>query len=110
MIEKVHAMPKQGVSSSFTFGEGYGALQMGCAGHGYEMHYAVPSVWKRHFKLIFPKGTSGTKVANASRGLAIQRFPSLAPDLARAMDHNRAEAALIALYAMETLSPHNPAK
>lgn len=104
MIEKVHAMPRQGVSSSFLFGEGYGALQMACAGHGYEMHYAVPSVWKKHFGLIFPKGATDKVVADASRGLALQRFPSLSEDLKRAKDHGRAEAALLALYAMEKLS------
>lgn len=104
VIEKVHAMPKQGGSSTFRFGEGYGALQMACAGHGYEMHYATPSVWKKHFGLIFPKDTPGKLIGDASRGLAIQRFPQAAQEFSRVKDHGRAEAALIALYGAEVLS------
>ena len=97
VIEKVHAMPNQGSSSTFRFGEGYGALQMACAGHGYEMRYVTPNIWKRHFKL--------NRDGNASRGLAIQRFPRNAQDFSRVMDHGRAEAALIALYGAEVLAP-----
>lgn len=97
VIEKVHAMPKQGGSSTFRFGEGYGALQMGLAGHGYELRYVTPSVWKKHFGL--------NSDGNASRGLITQRFPSHADTFKRVMDHGRAEAALIALYGAEVLAP-----
>lgn len=95
MIEKVHAMPNQGVSSTFRFGEGYGAIQMACAGHGYEMHYTSPAAWKKHFKL--------NSDGEVSRGLAIQRFPKAAQSFSRKLDHGRAEAALLALFAAETL-------
>lgn len=100
VIEKVHAMPKQGGSSTFRFGEGYGALQMACAGHGYEMRYVTPHVWKKHFKL--------NSDGNASRGLATQRFPANAGDFLRVKDHGRAEAALIALYGAEVLARTTP--
>lgn len=108
VIEKVHAMPKQGGSSTFRFGEGYGALQMACAGHGYEMRYVTPNVWKKHFGLIFPKDTPGKLIGDASRGLAIQRFPQNAQEFSRVKDHGRAEAALIALYGAEVLSRTTP--
>lgn len=96
VIEKVHAMPNQGSASTFRFGEGYGALQMACAGHGYEMRYVAPNTWKKYFRL--------NQDGNASRGLAIQRFPANAHEFSRVKDHGRAEAALIALYGAEVLA------
>lgn len=95
IIEKVSAMPNQGVSSTFRFGEGYGALQAMLVGHGYPLHYVTPSNWKKHFGLTSDKGTS--------RGLASKRFPQSAHLFARVKDDGRAEAALIALYGMETI-------
>ena len=100
VIEKVHAMPSQGSSSTFRFGEGYGALQMGLAGHGYELRYVTPAAWKKHYGL--------TSDGNASRGLATQRFPKNADQFKRVMDHGRAEAALLALYGAEVLASKPP--
>lgn len=95
ILEKVSAMPKQGVSSMFRFGQTYGALQMLIIGHGYESHFPVPRVWKKHFHL----GSDG----NASRALAMQRFPANAGDFKLVKHHGRAEAALLALYGAETI-------
>jgi crossover junction endodeoxyribonuclease RuvC len=94
-IEKVHAMSGQGVSSMFRFGETYGATQMAVAAHGMVMQYVPPTTWKKHFKLSRDKGVS--------RGLATQRFPDCADQFKRVKDDGRAEAALIALYGLETL-------
>lgn len=88
-------MPKQGVASMFRFGENFGAVQMAVAGHGYEYHYVTPMMWKKHFRLSKNKG--------ASRSLAMQRFPDNADLFSRVKDDGRAEAALIALYAYETV-------
>lgn len=96
VLEQVHAMPKQGVTSTFRFGQNYGACQMAISGHGYDVHNVTPQAWKKHFRL----GSDG----NASRGLAIQRFPALADQLKRVKDHNRAEAVLIALYGLEIIA------
>ena len=95
VIEKVSAMPGQGVSSMFRFGEGYGALQMAIAGHRHTRHFVTPATWKKHFKLSRDKGVS--------RGLAIQRFPQHAKLFARVKDDGRAEATLLALYGQEIL-------
>ena len=95
MIEKVHAMPNQGVSSVFRFGQGFGAIQMAVTGHGHEVHYVSPAAWKKYFKLSKDKGVS--------RSLAAQRFPQAADLFSRVEDDGRAEAALIALYAKETV-------
>tara|TARA_R110001632_G_scaffold91110_1_gene195478 strand:+ start:43 stop:510 length:468 start_codon:yes stop_codon:yes gene_type:complete len=95
VIEQVGAMPGQGVSSMFRFGEGYGHLQMACAASKLPLQYVTPAKWKRHFSLTSSKGLS--------RGLAMQRFPNYASEFSRVKDDGRAEAALIALYAAERL-------
>lgn len=90
VIEQVHAMPNQGISSAFRFGEGYGALLMGITAHGYEVHKVIPANWKKAFGLSQDKGVS--------RGFASQQFPNEAKSFARVKDDGRAEASLIALY------------
>lgn len=92
-IERVNAMPGQGVSSSFRFGQGFGALEMACAANRLPIRYVTPSVWKKYFGL--------SKVKGASRSLAMQRFPGQAHLFQRVKDDGRAEAALIALYGRE---------
>lgn len=97
ILEKVSAMPGQGVSSMFRFGQCLGALQMAIAGHGYEVFEPTASIWKKHFGL--------SKDKDASRGLAIQRFPGSSGAFTRKKDADRAEAALMALYGLEVLLP-----
>ena len=101
VLEKVHTMTGQGISSAFRFGEGFGALRMAVVGHGYEDRYVTPGSWKKHFKLSRDKGVS--------RSYAASRFPRYAQLFARVKDDGRAEAALIALYGMEVILPrlHN---
>lgn len=91
MIEQVAAMPGQGVSSMFRFGQSYGATQMAVAAHKIPMHFVTPAKWKSHFGLSRDKGVS--------RSLASQRFPKQADLFSRSKDDGRAEATLIALYA-----------
>jgi Holliday junction resolvasome RuvABC endonuclease subunit len=97
VLEQVHAMPKQGSASTFRFGQNYGACQMAISGHGYDVRDVTPQSWKKHFRL----GSDG----NASRALAMQRFPAMAEELKRKKDHNRAEAILLALYGLEIIYP-----
>ena len=98
VIEQVWALPNQGVSATFRFGQSFGALQMACIGHGHQTHYIPSMTWKKYFKLSSDKGVS--------RGLAMRRFPDNAPQFARVKDDGRAEAALIALYGWEVLCQH----
>lgn len=95
VIELVGAMPGQGVSSMWRFGQGVGHLEMACAASKLPLQYVTPAKWKKHFGLTRDKGVS--------RGLAMQRFPDYASEFSRAKDDGRAEAALIALYAAEKL-------
>jgi hypothetical protein len=97
VIERVGAMPKQGVSSTFRFGMGAGLIRGVVAGASLPIVDAVPTVWKRHFKL------NGDP--ERSRALAIRRFPGL-EGLARKKDHGRAESLLMACWWLET--QHDP--
>jgi Holliday junction resolvasome RuvABC endonuclease subunit len=90
VIEAVHAMPAQGVSSSFRFGEVYGVVQAAVLSFETPLFYVQPSAWKRHFKLGRDKETS--------RKLASQMYPKYADQWVRVKDSDRAEAALIATW------------
>lgn len=94
MIELVGAMPKQGVSSTFKFGVAFGMVR-GVIGASYiPMHMVTPAKWKKHFRLSSDK--------EEARALATRLWPS-ASCFSRKKDHGRAEAALIARYAAETM-------
>jgi crossover junction endodeoxyribonuclease RuvC len=93
-VESVSAMPNQGVTSMFRFGQTVGAIHMAVAARGHAMRLVSPAKWKRHFCLVKAKG--------AARGLAAQRFPAEAHLFSRVKDDGRAEAALIALYGAST--------
>ena len=95
VLEQVGAMPGQGVSSMWRFGQGVGHLEMACAACKLPLKYVTPATWKKHFNLSRDKGVS--------RGVAMQRFPDQAQQFSRAKDDGRAEAALIALFGAEKL-------
>lgn len=89
IIESVHAMPKQGVSSSFNFGMSYGVVRGVVSASKIRTHLVAPTKWKKYFSLSSDK--------DASRALAIRYWPD-SPHFRRKKDHGRAEAALLALY------------
>jgi hypothetical protein len=91
VIERVAAMPKQGVSSTFKFGQSYGAIRGVLAALRIQTHVVSPAVWKRYFRLDSDK--------EKSRSLALRTFPKTPQHFARKRDHNRAEAAMLAVYA-----------
>jgi len=94
-IEKIHAMPKQGVSSMFSMGFGFGIWQGILAAYQIPYTLVPPKIWKN--KIV---GVGKDK--EASRLKAIQLFPKCAEQLKRKKDHNRAEALLIAEYTRQT--------
>jgi hypothetical protein len=94
VIERVSAMPKQGVSSTFRFGQAYGTIRGVIQALGLPSHLVTPASWKKHFKLPSDK--------EKARALAVRLWPS-SEHFERKMDHNRAEAALLARYGAETL-------
>ena len=94
-MEKVGAMPGQGVTSMFRFGEAYGILQGLCS--DYPVTFVTPQTWKK-FNGI-PPGSD----KDSSRQRATQLFPSNAASWARKKDNGRTDAALIARYGYSKL-------
>lgn len=101
IIERVSAMPKQGVVSMFNFGVSFGQARGVIGALGIPLHYVTPSKWKKHFRLSSDK--------DESRKLAQHLFPSCATSFALKKHDGRAEAALIARYGFETLFPASAA-
>ena len=93
VFERVHAMPKQGVSSSFRFGQACGVVEGVIGALQIPVEYVTPNAWKKHFKLTAHK--------EDARLLAIQTWPRIATELSRKKDADRAEALLIARYKQE---------
>jgi crossover junction endodeoxyribonuclease RuvC len=92
VLESVHSMPKQGVASSFTFGEGLGLWKGIIAAYNLPLEMPSPQRWKK--AILTDQG----KEKDASRYKAIQLFPSMAHMLSRVKDDGRAEALLLAEY------------
>ena len=93
-IESVNAMPKQGVTSSFNFGQAYGCVRGVVAAAGVPTVLVTPRKWKAFFALDSDK--------EKSRRLAIMKWPN-GGHFNRKKDDGRAEAALIALYGSKQL-------
>ena len=95
VVEQVNAMPGQGVTSMFNFGQTFGAIKGICASLGLPIFFVRPSKWKKHFDLI-------NSQKDSSRTKAIEMYPSLSNELSRKKDVNKADAILIARYFFET--------
>ncbi len=63
VIEKVHAMPGQGVTSMFNFGFAFGAVCTLAATYADETHLIQPSAWKKHFDLLKTAKSAATDLA-----------------------------------------------
>ena len=55
VVEQVNAMPGQGVTSMFNFGQSFGAIKGICAALQLPIYFVRPSKWKKHFDLINSK-------------------------------------------------------
>ena len=95
VVEHVNAMPGQGVTSMFNFGQSFGVIKGICAALGLPIHFVRPTKWKKHFNLIKTN-------KDASRTKVIEIYPEISSKLHRKKDSNRADAILIALYFYET--------
>ena len=95
VVERVSAMPGQGVTSMFNFGQSFGILKGVCSAMNLSMHFVRPAKWKKHFNLI-----NASK--DASRTKAIEIFPYFSINLSKKKDANKADAILIASYFEET--------
>ena len=95
VIEQVSAMPGQGVTSMFNFGQSYGILKGICSAMRLPMYFVRPVKWKKYFNLI-------NSEKDASRTRAIEIFPYFSSQLSRKKDSNKADAILIASFYYET--------
>ena len=91
VIEQVSAMPGQGVTSMFNFGQTFGSIKGICAALGLPIFYVRPAKWKKHFELI-------NSSKDASRTKVIEMYPSISSRLTKKKDVNKADAILIARY------------
>ena len=94
-VEQVNAMPGQGVTSMFNFGQTFGAIKGICATLELPIFFVRPSKWKKHFELI-------NSSKDASRTKAIEMYPHLAEKLSKKKDVNKSDAILIARFYCET--------
>ena len=62
IIEKVSAMPKQGVTSVFRFGEQFGMIQGICSGLGLSYLLVRPQEWKKRILEGYPKGDKSASI------------------------------------------------
>ena len=95
VIEQVSAMPGQGVTSMFNFGQSFGILKGLCSAMQLPMYFVRPAKWKKYFNLI-------NSEKDASRTRAIEIFPYFSSQLSKKKDSNKADAILIASFYYET--------
>ena len=95
VVEQVNAMPGQGVTSMFNFGQTFGAIKGVCAALRLPIYFVRPSKWKKHFELI-------NSSKDASRTKVIEMYPSLSNQLSKKKDVNKSDAILIARFYNET--------
>ncbi len=95
VIEQVSAMPGQGVTSMFNFGQSFGILKGMCSAMQLPMYFVRPAKWKKYYNLI-------NSQKDASRTRAIEIFPYFSSQLSKKKDSNKADAILIASFYYET--------
>ncbi len=95
VVEHVTAMPGQGVTSMFNFGQTFGAIKGICAALGLPIFFVRPAKWKKYFDLI-------NSSKDASRTKAIEMYPSISDQLSKKKDVNKSDAILIARFYSET--------
>ena len=91
VVEQVSAMPGQGVTSMFNFGQSFGAIKGLCAAMQLPIFFVRPAKWKKYFGLI-------NSQKDASRTKAIEMFPKISEILSKKKDANKADAILIASF------------
>jgi len=91
VMEQVSAMPGQGVTSMFNFGQSFGVIKGICSAMQLSMHFVRPAKWKKYYGLIKSE-------KDASRTKAIEIFPYISSQLSKKKDSNKADAILIASF------------
>jgi hypothetical protein len=100
-VERAGVMPRQGIASGFKFGRATGAIEAIITVCNIPLEFIEPSLWKRALRL---RG----KDKEGSRQFALNLFPHAHHLLKRKLDHQRAEAALIAYVGIHYLMLAKP--
>ena len=100
VVEQVSAMPGQGVTSMFNFGQSFGVIKGICAAMQLSIFFVRPAKWKKNFDLINTE-------KDASRTKAIEMFPKISSTLSKKKDSNKADAILIACFHEKTIKNSN---
>ena len=95
VVEHVNAMPGQGVTSMFNFGQSFGVIKGICSALNLPIYFVRPTKWKKYFNLIKTN-------KDASRTKVIEAYPEISSKLSRKKDSNKADAILIARYFNDT--------
>jgi len=99
VVEQVSAMPGQGVTSMFNFGQSFGIIKGICSAMQLPIFFVRPAKWKKYFDLI-------NSQKDASRTKAIEIFPKISSMLSKKKDANKADAILIASFYEKTVEKH----
>ena len=100
VVEHVSAMPGQGVTSMFNFGQSFGVIKGICSALKLPIYFVRPVKWKKYFNLIKTDKED-------SRSTAIQIFPYISSKLSKKKDNNKADAILIASFFNNTFKSEN---
>ena len=95
VVEQVNAMPGQGVTSMFNFGQSFGVIKGICSALSLPIYFVRPTKWKKYFNLIKTN-------KDASRTKVIEIYPKISSKLSKKKDSNKADAVLIARYFNDT--------
>ena len=95
VVEHVNAMPGQGVTSMFNFGQSFGVIKGVCSALSLPIYFVRPTKRKKHFNLIKTN-------KDASRTKVIEVYPEISSKISRKKDSNKADAILIARYFNDT--------
>jgi crossover junction endodeoxyribonuclease RuvC len=96
ILESVSAMPGQGVTGMFSFGQSFGVIKGVCAALKLPLHLVRPVKWKKHYNLL-------NSEKDASRTKVIEMYPYIASMVSKKKDSNKADAILIGMYYYENL-------
>ena len=97
VIEQVSAMPGQGVTSMFNFGQSFGVLKGICSALQLSVFFVRPVKWKKYYNLI-------NSNKDSSRTKAIEVFPYISEKLTKKKDSNKADAILISSFFHDSLN------
>jgi len=98
VIEKVHSMPQQGVSSTFKFGMGYGGLRMALIAADIPFDEVTPQTWQKALGVV--KRNAKTESKNDHKKKLLQKAQQLFPGIKVTL--KTADALLLAEYCRRT--------